>query len=338
VKPLLSVENLSVLFHTYAGTVQAVRDVSFSLAEGEIVGIVGESGCGKSVTASAIMGLIPMPPGQIAAGRIIFDGADITGMSEAQLRQLRGNAISMIFQDPMTSLNPVLSIGTQLTECFLTHQRIDKAAATEKAVAMLKMVGIPAPETRMRQYPHQLSGGMRQRVMIAMALAMNPKILIADEPTTALDVTIQAQIIELMKKLNRELSTSIVLISHDLGVIAGLCAKVIVMYAGQIVEAAPVADLFAQPRHPYTAGLLSSVPRLDAARTRLTSIEGQPPDLLTPPAGCAFQPRCRYAMSVCGKAPPLFAPGENRLSRCWLEHEKCPHPLPVPAEKEGERV
>lgn len=335
-KPLLSVENLTVKFHTYAGIVQAVKDVSFTLDKGEILGIVGESGCGKSVTASAIMGLIPSPPGEIAAGSILFGDADIVKLDEPSLRQLRGNAISMIFQDPMTSLNPVLTVGLQLTECFMTHQRADKSAAKERAIQMLKLVGIPAPETRMRQYPHQLSGGMRQRVMIAMALAINPQILIADEPTTALDVTIQAQIIDLMKKLNRELDTSIILISHDLGVIAGLCNRVIVMYAGQIVEAAAVGNLFRDPRHPYTLGLLQSIPRADHVRTRLESIEGQPPDLLSPPSGCAFRPRCRYAMKVCDQAPPLFATNENHISRCWLEHEACPHSLPAAPGKEGE--
>ncbi len=335
-EPVLSVENLTVLFHTYAGTVQAVRDVSFRLDKGEILGIVGESGCGKSVTASAVMGLIPSPPGEIATGRILFGGSDITKLDETALRRIRGNAISMIFQDPMTSLNPVLTIGSQLTECFLTHGKASKSAAAEQAVQMLKLVGIPAPAIRMKQYPHQLSGGMRQRVMIAMALALDPQILIADEPTTALDVTIQAQIIELMEKLNRELDTSIILISHDLGVIAGLCSRVVVMYAGQIVETASVSELFARPRHPYTLGLLDSVPRLDAARTHLESIEGQPPDLLTPPAGCSFRPRCRFAMRLCEQAPPLFAPAADHLSRCWLEHEASPHSLPRRGERGGE--
>ena len=287
---LLSVENLSVLFHTYAGTIQAVKDVSFGLGKGEILGIVGESGCGKSVTANAIMGLIPSPPGEIAAGRIIFDGTDITKLDEAALRQIRGNAISMIFQDPMTSLNPVLTIGAQLAECFMTHQRLAKNIAAERSIQMLKLVGIPAPETRMRQYPHQLSGGMRQRVMIAMALGLNPRILIADEPTTALDVTIQAQIIDLMRSLNRELNTAIILISHDLGVIAGLCSRAIVMYAGQIVEAATVDELFTTPRHPYTLGLLQSVPRLDRLQSRLESIEGQPPTCCPPPRAAPSAP------------------------------------------------
>lgn len=333
-QPLLSVENLSVNFRTYAGTVRAVRDVSFTLDKGEILGIVGESGCGKSVTASSLLGLIPSPPGEIAAGRILFEGRDIAALGEPELRRLRGNAISMIFQDPMTSLNPVLTIGSQLGECFTAHGRPGGGSVAEQAVAMLRLVGIPAPEVRLGQYPHQLSGGMRQRVMIAMALAMNPRILIADEPTTALDVTIQAQIIDLMKKLNRELGTAIILISHDLGVVAGLCGRVQVMYAGQVVEAAAVDELFARPRHPYTLGLLQSVPRLDGVRGRLEAIEGQPPDLLAPPAGCAFAPRCRFAMRACREVPPLFAPAPGHVSRCWLVHPDCPQTLPARAAQE----
>lgn len=335
---ILSLENLTVLFHTYAGTVQAVRDVTFSLGKGEILGIVGESGCGKSVTANAVMGLIPSPPGEIAGGKILFNGADITKLNDTALRKIRGNAISMIFQDPMTSLNPVLTVGSQLSECFMVHKQMAKSAASRLSVEMLERVGIPAPEARMRQYPHQLSGGMRQRVMIAMALAMNPQILLADEPTTALDVTIQAQIIELLQKLNRELNTSIILISHDLGVVAGLCSRVIVMYAGQIVEEATVGELFNNPRHPYTLGLLQSVPRLDKSRQQLDSIEGQPPDLLLVPAGCAFQPRCRHAMQICAQPPPLYTPADNHFSRCWLEHEQCPYPPPSGAIKAGEAL
>jgi oligopeptide transport system ATP-binding protein len=327
-QPLLSVENLTVDFHTYAGTVRAVRDVSFTLGKGEILGIVGESGSGKSVTASSLLGLVPSPPGH-TTGRILFGGKDIVKMDESELRRLRGSAISMIFQDPMTSLNPVLTVGTQLSECFTAHERLDAATLTERAISLLTQVGIPAPATRLQQYPHQLSGGMRQRVMIAMALALNPQILIADEPTTALDVTIQAQIIDLMKKLNRELGTAIIVISHDLGVIAGLCDRVLVMYAGQIVEEAPVAELYARPRHPYTAALLQSVPRLDARRDRLTSIEGQPPDLLLPPTGCAFQPRCSHAMAACGGPPPHFAHDAGHHSHCWLAHPDCPHTLPA---------
>jgi oligopeptide transport system ATP-binding protein len=256
-------------------------------------------------------------------------------MSAEQLRSIRGNAISMIFQDPMTSLNPVLTIGLQLTESFVVHQSLSKNEASNKAIDMLRLVGIPAPELRMGQYPHQLSGGMRQRVMIAMALACDPRILIADEPTTALDVTIQAQIIELMKRLNDQLQTSIILISHDLGVVAGLCSRVMVMYAGQIVESASVGELYAHPQHPYTWGLLHSLPRLDRGSSRLESIAGQPPDLLSPPPGCTYMPRCRYAMEVCKQAPPLISVGAERQCRCWLSHENSPF-LPSDLFREGE--
>ena len=321
---LLSVENLSVVFHTYAGRLQAVNNVSFALKKGEIIGIVGESGCGKSVTANALMGLIPSPPGEITAGRILFEGKDIIGMSPKELRQLRGNKISMIFQDPMTSLNPVLSIGLQLAESVMVHHSLSRREATAKAIEMLTLVGIPSPELRIKQYPHQLSGGMRQRVMIAMALACDPQILIADEPTTALDVTIQAQIIELLKQINQHLHTSMLLISHDLGVVASLCDKVIVMYAEKVIEAAPVSDLYSQPHHPYTWGLLRSVPRLDCSHQRLQSIEGQPPDLLAPLAGCAYLPRCRFAMEVCRQEPPLLKLSAERQCRCWLIHTNSP--------------
>lgn len=321
--PILTVENLHVLFHTYAGTIQAVNDVSFSVGKGELVGLVGESGCGKSVTASSLMGLIPCPPGE-TSGRILFDGRDIMQLSPAELRDIRGNSISMIFQDPMTSLNPVLTIGLQLAESYMVHQRLSKQESLIRAADMLRLVGISAPERRLYQYPHELSGGMRQRVMIAMALACNPRILIADEPTTALDVTIQAQIIDLMKRLNQELDTSILIISHDLGVIAGLCSRVIVMYAGQIVESGRVGDLFSSPQHPYTWGLLRSIPRLDRAGDRLATIAGQPPDLLVPSMGCAYLPRCQYAMEICKQPPPLFEPLAERQSRCWLCHENSP--------------
>ena len=320
---ILSIENLKVVFHTYAGAVHAVNDVSFTLGRGEVIGIVGESGCGKSVTASSLLGLIPSPPGEITAGRILFEGTDIVRMSNEQLQTIRGNQISMIFQDPMTSLNPVLTIGMQLAESYMVHQGLSKKQALDKAVDMLSLVGIPSPQVRLSQYPHQMSGGMRQRVMIAMALACSPRILIADEPTTALDVTIQAQIIDLMRNLNQQLQTSIILISHDLGVVAGLCSRVLVMYAGQIVEAASVYDLLSRPHHPYTWGLLRSVPRLDQSGIRLETIGGQPPDLLIPPTGCAFLPRCRYAMEVCRMAPPLLEL-TDRKCRCWLSHSNSP--------------
>ena len=322
--PLLSVQNLHVHFHTYAGTVHALRGVDFDLDAGDMVGIVGESGCGKTVTASAVMGIIPSPPGNVAQGNVLFDGCDLFGLSEKQLRSLRGNAVSMIFQDPMTSLNPVLTIGAQLAEPFILHQSLPRSAAMEKSANLLRLVGLSDPAARLRQYPHQLSGGMRQRVMIAMALACNPRLLFADEPTTALDVTIQAQILDLLKKLNQELNTAIVLITHDLGVVAGMCRRVLVMYAGQIVESAPVADLYASPRHPYTAGLLSSVPRPGEVGKKLRTIEGHPPDLIAPPAGCAFLPRCRFAMQACQAEPPLMALPGSRKARCWLNHPDCP--------------
>jgi oligopeptide transport system ATP-binding protein len=324
-QPILSVENLKVVFNTYAGTVQAVNDVSFMLHKGETIGIVGESGCGKSVTSSAIMGLIPSPPGEIAGGRIIFEGKDLLTMDETALQKIRGNQISMIFQDPMTSLNPVLTVGLQLAESFMLHQKLPQKEALDKAVDMLKLVGIPAPGTRIHQYPHQMSGGMRQRVMIAMALACNPRILIADEPTTALDVTVQAQIMELIKKLNTELSTAVILITHDLGVVAGMCSRVLVMYAGRIVESAPVHELYANPQHPYSWGLLKSVPRPDVKSGTLESIAGQPPDLLAPPPGCAFMPRCRFAMEVCKRPPSTVNVANGHMCRCWLADKNSPY-------------
>ena len=322
---LLTVKNLHVQFRTYAGLVHALRGVDFELDAGDIVGIVGESGCGKTVTASAVMGIIPSPPGEIIAGEAWFDNRDLLKLPESEMRLLRGNLISMIFQDPMTSLNPVLTIGTQLTEPFTEHQSLNMPEARERAVGLLRLVGISDPDSRLDQYPHQLSGGMRQRVMIAMSLACNPRLLFADEPTTALDVTVQAQILDLLKKLNQELNTTIVLITHDLGVVAGLCRKVLVMYAGQVVESASVEDLYATPCHPYTLGLLRSVPHPEAPHKRLLTIDGQPPDLLLPPSGCAFLPRCRFAMQSCLEAPPLFELKPTHLSRCWLNHPDSPH-------------
>ena len=323
-KPLLSVKNLQVCFRTHAGIVHALRGVDFDLSAGDIVGIVGESGCGKTVTASAIMGIIPSPPGEIIAGEVLFEDRDLFLLPETEARRLRGNAISMIFQDPMTSLNPVLTIGTQLIEPFVEHQSMSAPAALEKAAELLKLVGISDTAARLRQYPHQLSGGMRQRVMIAMALACSPQLLFADEPTTALDVTVQAQILDLIKKLNQELNTTIVLITHDLGVVAGICHKVIVMYAGQIVESAPVQKIFDSPGHPYTSGLLQSVPRPGSLGNKLSTIDGNPPDLVSLPSGCAFLPRCRFAMQVCTEMPPLFVLSEDHQARCWLNHPDSP--------------
>lgn len=318
---VLDVKNLNVVFHTYAGVVQAVTDVSFSLKKGEILGLVGESGCGKSVTSSAMMGLVPQPPGE-TQGEIYFEGKNLVTLDAKSLQEIRGNHISMIFQDPMTSLNPVLTIGLQLSETLILHRGLSKEEALKKSIEILGLVGISSPEVRVKQYPHQLSGGMRQRVMIAMALSCNPQVLIADEPTTALDVTVQAQIIDLMKKLNQDFHTSIILISHDLGVIASLCQRVQVMYAGRIVESAPVDELYANACHPYTWGLMHSVPRADDQNGELKTIGGQPPDLLSPPKGCAFEPRCQFSMSICkDQLPPLFEIKPQHQARCWLNHE-----------------
>jgi len=325
---ILDVQNLTVVFHTYAGTVHGVNDVSFTLDKGEVLGIVGESGCGKSVTAAALLRLVPTPPGEIIpCSKIIFEGKDLTTVTEPAMRQIRGNAISMIFQDPMTALNPVLTIGLQLSESIILHQKLSTDQALKKSIEMLQLVGIPSPEERLHQYPHQMSGGMRQRVMIAMALSCNPRILIADEPTTALDVTIQAQIIDLMKSLNKRLDTSIILISHDLGVVAGLCHRVQVMYAGRLVESATVEELYKNPLHPYTWGLMQSIPKVTAGiKRRLQTIGGQPPDLLTPPPGCSFAPRCRFALTICKEQlPPLFEIAAGHHVRCWLNHEMSPH-------------
>jgi oligopeptide transport system ATP-binding protein len=324
---ILDVQNLKVVFHTYAGTVHGVNDVSFTLDKGEVLGIVGESGCGKSVTAAALLRLIPTPPGEIVPGsKMLFEGKDLAAVPETAMRRIRGNAISMIFQDPMTALNPVLTIGLQLSESIILHQKVSSQEALKKSIEMLNLVGIPSPEERIHQYPHQMSGGMRQRVMIAMALSCNPKILIADEPTTALDVTIQAQIIDLMKNLNQRLDTSIILISHDLGVVAGLCHRVQVMYAGRLVESAPVAELYNNPLHPYTWGLLQSIPKVTAGvKRRLQTIGGQPPDLLAPPPGCSFAPRCRFALKICKEElPALFETTAGHRVRCWLNHEISP--------------
>jgi len=312
---LLEVDDLRVQFHTDDGTVRAVDGATFRLEAGETLGIVGESGSGKSVTNLAILGLIPTPPGKIAGGRAIYRGQDLLKMSEGQLRDIRGRKIAMIFQDPMTSLNPFLTVAQQLTEVTMRHLGHTYEQAVEHARAGLERVGIPAAERRLFDYPHQFSGGMRQRVMIAIALSCQPDILIADEPTTALDVTIQAQILDLMRELQRETGTAILMITHDLGVIANICHRVNVMYAGRIVEEATVDELFERPLHPYTKGLLNSLPRLDDVRgDKLRPIEGQPPDLAHMPPGCAFQPRCREAVPGCtAEVPPLVlgAPGHR---------------------------
>lgn len=317
---LLEVNNLKTYFKTDAGIVKAVDGISFKLGKGETLGIVGESGSGKSVTNLSIMRLIPSPPGKIVDGEVIFEGRDILQLPESALRNIRGNEISMIFQDPMTSLNPFLRISTQMIETIRLHQDISKKDALQKSVDMLKLVGIPAAEERIHNYPHQFSGGMRQRVMIAMALSCEAKILIADEPTTALDVTIQAQILELIQELAKKLDTAVILITHDLGVVAGMCDTVCVMYAGKIVEKAKTEDLYRNPSHPYTYGLIQSVPRLDKAHDgKLYSIEGQPPNVIDLPPCCPFHPRCNKAMDICrNQYPPTKDLGNGHEVACWL--------------------
>ena len=315
---LLSVRNLKTHFFTDDGVIPAVDGISFELDRGGTIGIVGESGCGKSVTSLSIMGLIPQPPGKIMDGEIIFEGQDLLKLSEEEMRHVRGNEISMIFQEPMTSLNPVFTVGNQISEAIMLHQGLDKAAAREKSIEMLRLVGIPSPEQRVDDYPHQMSGGMRQRVMIAMALSCNPKLLIADEPTTALDVTIQAQILDLMAQLREELGTAIMMITHDLGVIAEVVEKVVVMYTGKIVEAADTYTIFKEPLHPYTIGLLASIPRLDSDGSRLQAIPGSVPIPGTFPEGCGFHPRCAFAKDLCvKKQPPAFEVADNHSVACW---------------------
>ncbi len=320
---LLQVNDLKVEFRTYAGVVRAVRGIDFAVAPGEVVAIVGESGCGKSVTAQSIMQLIPSPPGEITSGSIIFNGEDILKKNEKQMQKIRGNSIGMIFQDPMTYLNPVLTIATQVTENLRLHKGMNRKEATARAVELFHLVGIPEPEIRLSQYPHHFSGGMRQRVMIAMALACEPQLIIADEPTTALDVTVQAQILELLKGLKDSFQTAIILITHDLGVVAGQADRILVMYAGQIVESGTYDEVLKTPLHPYTWGLLKSVPRLDAVKgQKLTPIWGQPPDLLQRFSSCPFAPRCDFAMEICAREiPPLFNGGR---ARCWLNHPQAP--------------
>lgn len=317
---LLEVRNLTISFFTTGGVVRAVDDVSYDVDQGETVALVGESGCGKTVSSLGIMRLIAPPTGRILGGQIRFRGTDLLSLDEESMRRVRGREIAMIFQEPMTSLNPVLSIGRQLTEVLEIHLDLPSAEARRRAVELLVMVGIPDPERRLRLYPHEFSGGMRQRIMIAMALACGPALILADEPTTALDVTIQAQILELMKTLSRRLGAAIVLITHNLGVVARYADRVNVMYAGKIVEQGSARDIYARPRHPYTLGLLRSVPRLDEPRkAKLLPIEGQPPDLMRLPSGCAFSPRCRYAIDRCRhETPPLMDVAEGHLAACWV--------------------
>ena len=319
---ILKVEGLKTQFRTDYGLVKAVDGVSFELRRGEILGLVGESGCGKSVTNLSILQLVASPPGIIAGGKVLFRGKDLLACPEEEVRVLRGKNISMIFQDPLTSLNPVIKVGSQIAEAIQLHHHVSKREAKLTAVEMLKVIGIPDPERRAGDYPHQFSGGMRQRVMIAMALSCNPDILIADEPTTALDVTIQAQILDLIKNLSEERTTAVIMITHDLGVVAGMCEAVCVMYAGRIVERAGVDDLFYDPKHPYTRGLLDSIPRVDkSGPQRLYSIPGAPPNLVDMPDCCPFHPRCSHAMDICRRAYPPEKSFEGRGPRtvsCWL--------------------
>ncbi|AYJ89673.1 ABC transporter ATP-binding protein [Bacillus safensis] len=325
---ILEVKDLAISFKTYGGEVQAIRGVNFHLNKGETLAIVGESGSGKSVTSQAIMRLIPMPPGYFKRGQILFDGQDIVKKTEKQMQTIRGKDISMIFQDPMTSLNPTMKVGKQITEVLFKHEQISKEAAEKRAIELLELVGIPMPEKRIKQYPHEFSGGMRQRVVIAMALAADPKLLIADEPTTALDVTIQAQILELMKEIQQKVDTSIIFITHDLGVVANVADRVAVMYAGQIVETGTVDEIFYNPKHPYTWGLLASMPSLDTDggdEGKLTAIPGTPPDLTNPPKGDAFALRSDYAMKIdFEQEPPMFKVSDTHYVKSWLLHPNAP--------------
>jgi oligopeptide transport system ATP-binding protein len=332
-EPLLEVRDLQTFFFTREGAVHAVDGVSFDIFRGEALGVVGESGCGKSVTAASIMRLIPQPPGKIVQGSVMLNDddsgkLDLVTADEDEMTKIRGRTISMIFQDPMTSLNPVLTIGFQITEALHIHFNMEPEQAKKRAVELLSAVGIPAAASRLNDYPHHFSGGMRQRVMVAMALACDPKLLIADEPTTALDVTVQAQLLDLIRALCKESNTAVMIITHDLGVVADLCDRVQVMYAGQIIEAGTADEIFDEPQHPYTVGLMQSVPRLGpAVRDRLAPIEGMPPDLLVPPQGCRFRPRCPLAFDKCIEQPPRVHLGGQHYSACWLAVEQIGAPL-----------
>ena len=318
---LLQVKDLRTHFFTDEGVVRAVDGISYDVQEGETMGLVGESGCGKSVSALSILRLIPSPPGKIVGGEVWFDGQDLLKVDEDEIRHVRGNRIAMIFQEPMTSLNPVLTIGRQITEALELHLKMNRNAANRRAVELLELVGIPEAHTRLNDYPHQFSGGMRQRVMIAMALSCNPKLLLADEPTTALDVTIQAQILEIMARLSSEFKTAVIIITHNLGVVARYADRVNVMYAGKIVESGSAREIYGRPRHPYTLGLLRSVPRLDEARRdKLVPIEGLPPDLANIPPGCSFYPRCSYHIDRCRQEePPLMLVDAKHYAACWVD-------------------
>lgn len=325
-EPILSVKNLTVSFNAYAGEVQAVRGVSWHLNQHETVAIVGESGCGKTVSVQTVMGLLQKPPGFVKSGEVLFNGKEMLTLSKEELREIQGNQMSMIFQDPLTYLNPTMRVGDQIAESYRLHHKVTHRQAKERVLEIMNLVSFPQPERSMRYYPHQLSGGMRQRIMVAMALICDPKVLFADEPTTALDVTIQAQIIELMNDLKEKLNTSIVLITHDLGVVANMAQRIYVMYAGRIVEHGDVRTVFYHPKHPYTGALLLSVPRLDIDQTRgLPFIPGTPPDLISPPKGCAFAARCKSAMNICAQQEPpcvdFSEPGH--FASCWLYHSEA---------------
>jgi oligopeptide transport system ATP-binding protein len=322
--PLLQVKDLRTYFYTEEGLVKAVDGVTYDVQEGETLALVGESGCGKSISALSLLKLIPIPPGRIVSGEVLFEGDDLMKLNEDEIRKIRGNRIAMVFQEPMTSLNPVLTIGKQMTEALELHLKLDKHAANARAIQLLEMVGVAEAERRITDYPHQFSGGMRQRVMIAMAMACNPKLLIADEPTTALDVTIQAQVLEVMARLSREFGTAVIIITHNLGVVARYADRVNVMYAGKIIETSTAEAVYADPRHPYTLGLLRSVPRLDQAMgEKLIPIEGLPPDLGHLPEGCSFYPRCTFRLDKCKEEyPPLQLVAENHYAACWVDVTK----------------
>lgn len=331
---ILEVKDLNISFHTFGGEVKAIRGVSFDLYKGETLAIVGESGSGKSVTTKAIMRLLPEHNSEIKSGKILFEGNDLTKLKNKQMQKIRGKDISMIFQDPMTSLNPTMKIGKQIMEPLVKHQHMSNSDAKARAIELLKLVGIPKPELRVNQYPHQFSGGMRQRVVIAIALACNPKVLIADEPTTALDVTIQAQILELMKELQKKIDTSIIFITHDLGVVANVADRVAVMYGGKIVEIGTADEIFYNPKHPYTWGLISSMPDLDTDDEELYSIPGTPPDLLNPPKGDAFAPRNPYVMKIdLEQEPPMYKISDTHYAATWLLHPDAPKVEPPEAVK-----
>ncbi len=329
--PLLRVHDLKTTFRSEDGVVSAVNGLSFSVEAGATLGIVGESGSGKSVTALSIMRLIPQPPGKIETGEVLFKGKDLLQATEREMRAIRGHEIAMIFQDPMTSLNPVLTVGDQIAETTRLHLGYSKKDAIAKAVDMLRLVRIPMPEKRIDEYPHQFSGGMRQRVMIAMALSCDPAVLIADEPTTALDVTVQAQILDLMNEMQARLGSAIVMITHDLGVVAETCKNVLVMYGGNLVEYGSADQIFNAPKMPYTIGLLESLPRLDGGGDRLVPIPGQPPNLLRMPSGCAFAPRCKYKMPICDEPVPLYDFGAGHVARCFLYDERAEGQKPIEA-------